>query len=84
MYVPNMAYTSAGPTSTAATNFIRLAFSEPILGLDITQFNVTLSAAAPEPGPTSGAGSRKLFQVTDFGMHLLHAVGMANLALKPR
>lgn len=63
MYVPNMAYTAAGPITSAATNFVRIAFSEPIIGLDITQFNVTLKAS-PDTTPTSARSSnRRLKQV---------------------
>ncbi len=63
MYVPNMVYTAAGPITSAATNFIRIAFSEPISGLDITQFNVTLTAS-PDTLPNSPqSNSRKLMQV---------------------
>ena len=64
MYVPNMAYTAAGPITSAATNFVRVAFSEPIAGLDITQFNVTLTPAPDSPAAAAPAtAARRLLQV---------------------
>ena len=63
MYVPNMAYTAAGPITNAATNFVRVAFSEPIMGLDITQFNATLTPAPDLKRSTPSADNRKLLQV---------------------
>lgn len=71
MYVPNLSYTAVGPITNAATNFIRLAFSEPVLGLDISQFNITLSQALSQGAPPA-AGQRRLQQA---GVRALLAFG---------
>ena len=63
MYVPDMAYTAAGPITSAARNFVRIAFSEPIIGLDIAQFNVTLKASPDATTASAKTSSRKLMQV---------------------
>jgi hypothetical protein len=63
MYVPNVAYTAAGPITSAATNYIRLAFSEAILGLDITNFNISLTPAPDTLVAAPNTSSRKLMQV---------------------
>lgn len=70
MYVRNLAYTAAGPITGAATNAIRVAFSESIVGLGIKNFNISLTpapdtlVAAPTTSSTSSStGTRKLLQV---------------------
>ena len=54
MYVPNLAYTAAGPITTLSTTLVQLSFSQPIIGLEISQLNITLT-------PATGASVPSLF-----------------------
>lgn len=63
MYVPDMAYTASGPITNSATNLVRLAFSEPVTGLAVSQFNVTLKRAPDTLATPAAANTRRLHQV---------------------
>ena len=61
-YATAMTYTAAGPITAAATNFVRLAFSEPVSGMSIDQFNVTLT-----PAPDTAFAAPAIAQVHNIG-----------------